>query len=141
LLGELRLAQRQGLLVGTGLSYVQFAATQILQWAEDIAAGERTVETIKLALIARNDPMMAQPWELLPERIAAPTNEDESVDADTVGSLDVETEEGKLGVDYSGVDFKGSEAIEEYEQLMRQIGSITTGSFSGAELQGDGGWM
>lgn len=133
------MAQRQGLLTGVALSPVQFGAAQILQWTEDLAAGRRTTERVKLALIARNDPGWA-PWKLLPERIAAPTGE--SVDADETGSLDVETEEGKLGVDYSGVTFKGSEAIDEFEQLMRQIGNTSSGSFSGAELRGpDEGWV
>jgi hypothetical protein len=139
MLGELRLAQRQGLLTGAGLSHVQFKATQILQWAEDLESGKRMTEQVKLALVSRNDPVWV-PWDLLPDRIAAPTSE--HVDADAVGSLDVETEEGKLGVDYSGVDFKGSEAIEEYEQLMQQIGGLTSGSLSGTDLHADdGGWM
>lgn len=135
----LRLAQRQGLLVGGGLSHVQFTATQILQWAEDLAAGKRTTEQVKLALIARNDPSWV-PWDLLPERIAAPTIE--SVDADEAGSLDVETEEGKLGVDYSGVTFKGSESIAEFDRLMRQVKHLSGGSLSGTELRGpEEGWM
>lgn len=133
MLGELRLAQRQGLLTGSGLSHVQFTATQILQWSEDLAAGKRMTDQVKLALISRNDPSWV-PWDLLPERIAAPTSENN----DDIDSFEADYE----GVDYSGVDFKGSEAIEEYEELMRQIGGLATGSLSGTELRGDDeGWV
>lgn len=133
------MAQRQGLLVGGALSPVRFSAAQILQWAEDLASGKQTAERVKLALVARNDPGWV-PWNLFPERIAAPTSE--SVDAEEAGSLDVDTEEGRLGVDYSGVTFKGSESIEEFDRLMRQVASFSSGSFSGTELRGpDKGWL
>lgn len=133
MLGELRLAQRQGLLTGAGLSHVQFKATQILQWAEDLESGKQMTERVKLALVSRNDPVWV-PWDLLPDRIAAPTSES----VDDIDSFEADYS----GVDYSGVDFKGSESIEEYERLMQQIGSLTSGSLNGTDLRGDdGGWM
>lgn len=141
LLGELRLAQRQGLLVGEDLSYVRFAASKILQWAEDIEHAKTSQERVKLALIARNDPVWL-PWKLLPERIPAPMDEKDEK-KNFPGSLDVDDGEGgKLGLDFSEVEFKGSEAIEEYDELMRQLQQYSSGSFSGPELRGpDEGWV
>lgn len=69
-----------------------------------------------------------------------------STDVETIDSedLDVETEQGKLGVDYSEVEFKGSEAIDEYNELMRQLSQVSTGSVTGDEMvsaDDGGGWI
>jgi hypothetical protein len=136
------LAQRQGLLQGRHLSDVQFNAVIILDWVDRMAAIKRTDERelliVKAALVARADDDF-RPETLFKDRFPAPTSE-ESED----GSLDVENDQGKLGIDYSEVEFKGSEAIEEYHRLMREIGSQSDGVFSGTELRvagTDGGWM
>jgi hypothetical protein len=136
------LAQRQGLLQGRHLSDVQFNAVVILDWIDRMATikrdDERELLIVKAALIARADDDF-RPENLFKGRFRAPTSEEPEGD-----SLDVENDQGKLGVDYSEVEFKGSEAIEEYHRLMREIGSQTTGSFSGTELRivgTDGGWI
>lgn len=136
------MAQRQGLLTGRHLSDVQFNAVIILDWIDRMATSKRDAERelliVKAALAARADDDF-RPENLFKDWFRTPTSE-ESED----GSLDVENDQGKLGVDYSEVEFKGSEAIEEYHRLMREIGSQATGSFSGTELRivgTDGGWM
>jgi hypothetical protein len=137
------LAQRQGLLTGRHLSDIQFNAVIILDWIERMATvkqdNDRELLVLKAALIARADDEF-RPRDLFKDRFRAPTSE-ESED----GSLDVEASDGsKLGVDYSEVEFKGSEAIEEYHRLMREISTQSNGSFSGTELRiagGDGGWI
>lgn len=136
------MAQRQGLLTGRHLSDIQCNAVIILDWIDRMATVKRDNDQelliLKAALVARADDDF-RPENLFKDRFRTPTSE-ESED----GSLDVENDQGKLGVDYSEVEFKGSEAIEEYHRLMREIGNQTTGSFSGSELRiagGDGGWI
>lgn len=136
------MAQRQGLLVGRHLSLAQAKASIILDWMERLDSAKRTVETelmqVKAALVASGD---FRPEKLFKDYFPAPTGEEN----DGAGSLDVENEQGKLGVDYSEVEWKsGSEAIEEYEDLMRQISGLTSGSVSGTEFRPaagpDEGW-
>ena len=136
------MAQRQGLLTGRHLSDVQFNALIILDWIDRMATvkrdNDRELLLLKTALIARADDDF-RPEALFKDRFRGPTSEEPEGD-----SLDVENEQGKLGIDYSAVEFKGSEAIEEYHQLMREIGSQNSGMFSGSELRiagGDGGWI
>lgn len=136
------MAQRQGLLTGRHLSDIQCNAVIILDWIDRMATvkrdNERELLILKAALTARADDDF-RPETLFKDLFRTPTSE-ESED----GSLDVENDQGKLGVDYSAVEFKGSEAIEEYHRLMREIGSQSSGSFSGTELRivgADGGWM
>jgi hypothetical protein len=137
------LAQRQGLLTGRHLSDVQFNAVIILDWIDRMASAKKDTDrellALKTALITRADDEW-RPESLFKEWVQTPTSE-ESEDS----SLDVENDQGKLGVDYSEVEFKGSEAIEEYHRLMREIGTLSNGSLSGAELRmtggGDGGWV
>lgn len=136
------MAQRQGLLTGRHLSSVQFNAVTILDWIDRLAVAKRDAEsellTLKAALIARHDDDW-RPEELFKDRFGTPTSEESEG-----GSLDVENDQGKLGVDYSEVEFKGSEAIEEYQELMRQISSVSNGSVSGSEFTftgNDGGWI
>lgn len=136
------MAQRQGLLTGRHLSDIQCNAVIILDWIDRMATlkrdNDRELLILKAALTARADDDF-RPEALFKDRFRTPTSE-ESED----GSLDVENDQGKLGVDYSAVEFKGSEAIEEYHRLMREIGSQSSGSFSGTELRivgTDGGWM
>lgn len=136
------MAQRQGLLTGRHLSDIQFNSLIILDWIDRMAATKRDAERelliIKAALTARADDAF-RPTDLFKDWFRAPTSEESEPE-----SLDIENEQGKLGVDYSEVEFKGSEAIEEYHRLMREIGNQSGGSFSGAELRiagGDGGWM
>lgn len=136
------MAQRQGLLTGRHLSDVQFNALIILDWIERLASAKQAAEhellILKAALTARADEDF-RPQTLFKGWFGTPTSEEPGSD-----SLDVENDQGKLGVDYSEVEFKGSEAIEEYQRLMREIGSQSRGSFSGQELRisgGDGGWM
>lgn len=121
---------------------VQAKGTIILDWIERMESARRTVQAdllaVKAALVASGD---YKPEKLFEDWFPTPTDEDEDS-----GSLDVETEEGKLGVDYSAVEWKsGSEAIEEYQKLMREIGSLTTGTMSGAEFPSargaDEGWV
>lgn len=134
------MAQRQGLLLGRHLSSVQFNAVTILDWMDRLASAKKTAEaellTLKAALVARGDEAW-RPEKLFDEWFPAPTGEEPE-------TLDVENEQGKLGVDYSGVEFKGSEAKAEYEELMRQIGAAATGQVNGSEMRfasGDGGWI
>jgi hypothetical protein len=143
--GELRLAQRQGLLMGRHLSDVQFNATVILDWAERLETQKRASEQdfllVKAALVARNDREDTRftPENLFEDYLQAPTAEQEDS-----GSLDVEDADGsKLGVDYSAVEWKsGPEAVEEYEDLMRQIGDLSAGAVSGTEFGAQAGrWM
>lgn len=136
------MAQRQGLLTGRHLSDIQYNALIVLDWIDRMATvkrnNDRELLIVKAALVARADDDF-RPEDLFKDRFRTPTSE-ESED----GSLDVETEQGKLGVDYSAVEFKGSEAIEEYHRLMREIGSQSSGTFAGSELRmagGDGGWI
>lgn len=136
------MAQRQGLLIGRHLSDVQANSIVILDWIDRMATvkqnNDRELLILKAALTARADDDF-RPEDLFKDRFRAPTSE-----ASEDGSLDVENDQGKLGVDYSDVEFKGSEAIEEYHRLMREIGSQSSGSFSGTELRiagGDGGWI
>lgn len=136
------MAQRQGLLTGRHLSDVQFNALIILDWVDRMTSAKQVAEhellILKAALTARGDEDF-RPQNLFKEWFGTPTSE-ESPD----GDLDVENDQGKLGVDYSEVEFKGSEAIEEYQQLMREIGSLSNGSLSGQELRvsgNDGGWI
>lgn len=135
------MAQRQGLLTGRHLSDVQANSITILDWIDRLSTikrdSERELFLLKAALVSRNEPERFLPETLFADWFKAPT-----VDEDPE-SLDVETEQGKLGVDYSGVQFKGSEAMDEYQALMRQLGAMTSGSFSGTELRtgGDGGWI
>jgi hypothetical protein len=137
------LAQRQGLLVGRHLSDVQFNAVTILDWIDRMDTAKKSAEaellTLRAALVSRADDDF-RPENLFKDWFPTPTDE---VGDDS--SLDVETEQGKLGIDYSEVEFKGREAIEEYEELMRQIGSLTTGSVTGSDVQsvslGSGGWI
>lgn len=136
------MAQRQGLLTGRHLSDIQFNALIILDWIDRMATvkqdNDRELLILKAALIARADDEF-RPRDLFKDRFRTPTSEESEE-----GSLDVENDQGKLGVDYSDVEFKGSEAIEEYHRLMREIGTQSNGSFSGTELRiagGDGGWI
>jgi hypothetical protein len=130
-------------MTGRHLSDVQANSVTILDWIDRLSSfrreGERELLILKAALVARNEPERFLPETLFEDWFKGPT-----VDEDPE-SLDVENEQGKLGVDYSGVQFKGSEAMEEYQELMRQLGSMTSGSFSGAELRiagrDDGGWL
>jgi hypothetical protein len=141
LAGELRLAQRQGLLTGRHLSMVQAHAVIIMEWVETLRDTKRAVEAdflrVKAALIASGDERFR------PEKLFKDYFPDDPDVIDMPDSLDVETEEGKLGVDYSEVEWKsGAEAQEEYQELMRQIGGLTSGSVSGADFRplADGGW-
>lgn len=136
------MAQRQGLLTGRHLSDVQFNAVIILDWVDRMATlkrdNDRELLILKAALTARADDDF-RPEDLFKDRFRTPTSEEPED-----GSLDVENEQGKLGVDYSAVEFKGSEAIEEYHRLMREIGSQSSGTFAGSELRmtgSDGGWL
>jgi len=137
------LAQRQGLLTGRHLTDVQFHATIILDWVDRLGEAKRDHEReyflLRAALIARHEPERFMPETLFADWFKAPTDDEDPE------SLDVENEQGKLGVDYSGVQFKGSEAMDDYHELMRQLGSMTSGSFSGSELRiaggEDGGWL
>jgi hypothetical protein len=137
------LAQRQGLLTGRHLSDVQANSIVILDWIDRLGGfrrdAERELLIVKAALVARNEPERFMPETLFADWFKTPTDDEDPE------SLDVENEQGKLGVDYSGVQFKGSEAMAEYQELMRQLGSMTSGSFSGTELRiaggEDGGWL
>jgi hypothetical protein len=137
------LAQRQGLLTGRHLSDVQANSITILDWIDRLGSfrrdGEHELLILKAALIARNEPERFMPETLFADWFKSPTDDEDPE------SLDVETQEGKLGVDYSAVDFKGSEAMDEYQALMRQLGEMTSGSFNGTELRiaggEDGGWL
>lgn len=142
--GELRLAQRQGLLMGRHLSDVQFNATVILDWQERLASDKRTSEQdwllVRAALVAHGDreDERFKPEKLFEEYFQAPTAEE------MPENLDVEGADGsKLGVDYSAVKWKtGEEAIEEYEDLMRQIGNLSSGSVSGSDFNAQAGrWI
>jgi hypothetical protein len=129
-------------MTGRHLSDVQANSITILDWIDRLSSfrreGERELLILKAALVARNEPERFLPETLFADWFKAPTDEDPE-------SLDVENDQGKLGVDYSGVQFKGSEAMAEYQELMRQLGSMTSGSFNGAELRSagrdDGGWL
>lgn len=133
--GELRLAQRQGLLCGRHLSPVQFKASVILDWSEHLERVKQATESellqVKAALVSSGE---WKPQELFRDWFPAPTNDE---DEDGVPkTLDVETEEGKLGVDYSEVTWKsGREAQEEYEALMRQVQGLSSGSVNGVVLR------
>lgn len=137
------MAQRQGLLTGRHLSDVQANSITILDWLDRLGGfrrdAERELLIVKAALVARNEPERFLPETLFADWFKTPTDDEDPE------SLDVENEQGKLGVDYSGVQFKGSEAMAEYHELMRQLGSMTSGSFSGTELRiaggEDGGWL
>lgn len=137
------MAQRQGLLTGRHLSDVQANSITILDWIDRLGNIRRDhgreLLIVKAALVSRNEPERFMPETLFADWFKAPT------DDEVPESLDVENEQGKLGVDYSGVQFKGSEAMAEYQELMRQLGSMSSGSFSGTELRiaggEDGGWI
>jgi hypothetical protein len=137
------LAQRQGLLTGRHLSDVQANSITILDWIDRLGSirrdHDRELLIVKAALVSRNEPERFMPETLFADWFKAPT------DDEVPESLDVENEQGKLGVDYSGVQFKGSEAMAEYQELMRQLDSMSSGSFSGTELRiaggEDGGWI
>lgn len=138
------MAQRQGLLTGRHLSDIQFNATVILDWQERLASDKRASEQdwllVRAALVARNDheDERFRPEKLFEDYFQAPTAEE------MPESLDVEAADGsKLGVDYSAVKWKsGTEAIEEYDELMRQIGSLSSGAVSGPEFSAQAGrWL
>lgn len=122
---------------------MQFHATIILDWMDRLGEAKRDHEReyflLRAALVARNEPERFQPETLFADWFKAPTDDEDPE------SLDVENEQGKLGVDYSGVKFKGSEAMDEYQALMSQLSSMQAGSFNGAELRvaggEDGGWL
>lgn len=141
LAGELRLAQRQGLLAGRHLSLVQAKGSIIMEWAEQLATARRNTKAdllrVQAALVASGD------WE--PKKVFADYFPKEDLDLDMPENLDVEAADGsKLGVDYSEVEWQsGDNAREEYEELMRQISATSQGSMSGNEFrpQATGGWI
>jgi hypothetical protein len=142
LAGELRLAQRQGLLVGRHISMVQANGIVILDWIERLETSRHHADDeifrFKTALLSLGDERWT-PEMLFKDYFPAPIDEDDVPD-----SLDVETEAGKLGVDYSEVEWKsGSEAIDEFQELMKGIGSLSTGTLSGSSFAGrsKGGWF
>jgi hypothetical protein len=128
------LADRQGLLVGRRLSVVQHKGSIVLDWLERRDRAEADLSRLKEALVASGN---WKPQTLFPERF-----EPEVIESPEV--LDVETDQGKLGVDYSAVEWKfGSEAEDEYKTLMAEVGKLTQGRITGDQVAARGpdeGW-
>lgn len=118
---------------------VQFKASVILDWSDHLERVRQATESelvrVKAALVSSGE---WDPKQLFRDWFPTPIEGD----GDAPESLDVETEEGKLGVDYSEVTWKsGREAQEEYETLMRQIQGFSSGTVNGTAFRrANGAW-
>jgi hypothetical protein len=125
LLSELRLAQRQGLLVGRHLSVAQYKATIILEFADQIDRKIEKAETdfrrFREAVVAAGHPKR----DLLFPEFFPKKKEAEDVSED-----------------YADVEWKSpSNAKEEYEALMAKVMANSHGSFGGNQfMNADDGW-
>lgn len=130
--GEIRLANRQGLLTGRHLSVVQFQATYLLNWIDETDKSTAGFQALKRSLIASGS---WKPQDLFPEHFD---------DKATVVDDDL-AEELPPGVDldYSNVEWKSpTDAKDEYEALMAQVAQFSQGKLDEHQLRlpGDDGW-
>jgi hypothetical protein len=118
---QIRLADRQGLLQGRHISPVQTKALIVLNYLDDIERHKQSDLALRRAFLSSG---LADPAKLFPDELGGAKKKSEEVpDSDDVH------------YDYSGVNWKsGGEAIAEYEQLMRKIGAVQSGTLTGDML-------
>lgn len=130
---EVRRAERQGLLRGRHLSPVQFKATIVLEYLDNIDRSERERDDILRALLASGD---YKPHRLFPNFFETPKDDgDEVVDAPDAPLTG--------NVDYSDVSWQSpTENMAEFERLMGEVAKLQHGKMSGDQLaeRPDDGW-
>lgn len=111
------------------MSPVQYKALMILNYLDDIKQHEHDWNALKRAFLSSG---MGKPEALFPEQFGTPSDDKE------VQEMADEPEGDDVHYDYSGVTWKsGGEAFEEYQQLMSEINSLSTGTLSGDSLATD----
>jgi hypothetical protein len=131
---ELRLAERQGLLRGRHLSPVQFNATVILHFQDDLLSGEKDFRSIKKALLS----LGWEPSSLFPEYFKAQKKEAEEAAPQQLDPNAV--------YDYSDVEWVSPSSMgtsEEGAALLAYIEQIKDGSLLGDQVvvNSTQGWM
>lgn len=129
---EIRLAERQGLLLGRHLSIVQFQATYLLNWLDETEKSTGKFEALKRALVSGG---LRPPEDMFPEHF---DNQTKVVDDDPNEELSPET-----SPDYSNVEWKSPiDAMDEYETLMAQVAQFSQGKLEEQQMRSpeDDGW-
>lgn len=129
------MAERRGLLRGKYLSPVQLRALEILNFLDEIEKIEGKFLQFRLALVSSGQ---YDAEKLFPEYSTIMGGKSKSVEMDDplADSPDVE-------YDYTNVEWKGSEAVKEYQDIMSRISELQTGSIKGDQVvtyPGQGEW-
>jgi hypothetical protein len=121
---HLRLAERQGLYRGKHISAPQALGLIILNHLDLIEKEEANTLALKRSLLANEN---FDYKKLFPDYF--PDAPSETVDIDKGDAIP----EG-VDIDYTGVEWKGGSAYDEYLELMSALNSSSSGEFGGNEL-------
>lgn len=131
------MAERRGLLRGKYLSVVQLKALEILNLLDEVEKLQDRFFQFRLALVSSGQYSAEMVFPEYQEVLGG-SKKPKVVEMDDplASGPDVE-------YDYSGVEWKGGEAMAEYEQIMSQISSMRSGTVTGDQLTsfpGQGEW-
>lgn len=130
------MAERRGLLRGKYLSVVQLKALEILNLLDEVEKLQNQFFQFRLALVSSGQ---YKPEIVFPEYQEALGIEKPKV----VEMTDPLADSPDVEYNYSEVEWKGSEAKDEYEKLMAKISSMQQGTMTGDQLityPGQGEW-
>lgn len=127
---QLRLADRQGLLVGKHLSEVQVRGIQVLMYLADVAEYRDAAQAFKYAVAARPD---FDVEKMFPEYFPDKVVEEDSAEVDD-----------STAYDYEAVEWQGpSDTDQETLNKMLEMLNEATGTVSGTDTLGsdEGKWV